>query len=495
MPQLNLMYPRPVGWEAPYKYGGNCMCEITGGFISNVGQYITLDGNCASQSIEVLYTYTFESLAAILFTTPNLTSPNLCNHELQDPAGCRRFISAALPFITNNFQPTALQAILASAHAIKLNVQTGIQLQFLQYLYYPETNDLELIQTDVFDNSNFEFFAWLYLIDWINSYREVVRFEGSSGTTTLISGAILGRRTLANPQEIPTNVAYYTRVALEYMTYVLIGVAGFVCISIATNRGHIEGWNMLAFNRVAGLVWIGRPLMMLRGITAISLLSTATLNLTRPLNGITTQFVHVQSNWLTTLLSSGEMSWFVYVVNDLFSVVTQGRTKRYAMFSSLLVWLLTTIWSFVQPVEHFVTIDRQCTVVVVDFQLECNIGTLAIGRQDRFWGLLILASGCCVVAYAADQALFAANPPPMQSSLLHASATHHFAQTNWIFDGQYHLDYASAVLTGLVAIPFRNGRVVALNIKTWRVVILSGGTTKTSSKHDYSRHSTIRLDK
>ncbi|KAF0711274.1 Aste57867_5337 [Aphanomyces stellatus] len=471
MPQLNLMYPRPVGWEAPYKYGGNCMCEITGGFISNVGQYITLDGNCASQSIEVLYTNTFQSLAALLFTTPNLTSPNLCNHELQDPAACRRFISAALPFIGGHISPVDLQATRVIVAQVKSQIQTTIRPQLMQYLYYPSQNNLIIAHIDLLDGSNFEYFSWLYLIDWVNSYREVVRFEGALNNMTLVTGTMLGQRTKPNPQEVPINVAFYIRSALQYMTYVLIGVAGMVCFSIFVNRGRIEGWNMFEFNRVAGVVWIGRPLMVLRGVTAICLLSTEMLVLTRPFNGISTQFVHTQPDWLTTLLSSGEMGWLVYVLNDVFSVATRQFTTGYAMKSTLLGYLGAAIWSFTVPVHHFVTIDRQCTILVVDFQLECHSGTVAIGRFDRFCGLLLLAAGCCVVAFFLER-VFARGVVQYHSYLLHSSARYHFEQAEWVVDGTYHLDRASAVLNGLVVVPIRGNRIVALDIKSWRVMVL-----------------------
>ncbi|KAF0696679.1 Aste57867_12584 [Aphanomyces stellatus] len=494
IPKLNILYPRPRGWESPFKYGGNIMCELNSGFRVNVGMYFTSDGECSQEGVETMATNVFTSIAALLVTSSNATAGDLCLYELQNPTLCRLFLSLAIPFIDHNILSSAQQLTRYRASQIKLQVQTAVQLQVMQYLYYLDQNNLVISLVDVFDNSEFEFFAWLYLFDWVNSNREVVRFDGSSGTVTLLSGTALDIITITNPQEIPLNAAKYTRIALVYVTIVLMGVATLVCLSILVHRGNIEGWNMLAFNRVAGLVWIGRPLMVLRGVTAISLLSTANLVFTRPLDGVVSQFERVQPNWLTTLLSSGEMSWFVYVINDLFSVMTRARTKEYALISSLMVWLFTTLWSFVQPVEHFVTIDRQCTVVAVDFQLECTSGTVAIGRSDRLWGLLLLASGCCIVAYAVDQMVFPPKPPPKQSFLLHASAAYHFKQTDWCFDGHYHLDYASAVLNGLLAMPSSNARVVALDIKSWRVVILSGGSVHAINPNA-SRHSTIRLDK
>ncbi|KAF0696678.1 Aste57867_12583 [Aphanomyces stellatus] len=341
--------------------------------------------------------------------------------------------------MVENVSPTALHATLASATQLKADIQTDIQPRFLQYLYYPSQDKVIMAQVDLLNTSSFDFSVWFYLIDWVTGYREIVRFEGSPRNTTLVSGGLDSAKTVANPQEIPVSVAFYIRTVLQYVTFILIGVAGFVCFSIVVNRGHIKGWNMFEFKRVAGLVWIGRPLMVLRGVTAICLLSTQTLVLSRPLDGISTQFVAVQPNWLTTLLSSGEMGWRVYVVNVVFSVATQQFTTGYAMKSTLLAYINVAIWSFAVPVQHEVTIDRQRTIAVVDFQLDCHSGTVAIGRFDRFCGLLVLAAGCCVVAFFLERA-FARGVVQYHSYFLHSSARYHFEQTEWVVDGTYHLD-------------------------------------------------------
>ncbi|KAF0700752.1 Aste57867_8705 [Aphanomyces stellatus] len=75
----------------------------------------------------------------------------------------------------------------------------------------------------------------------------------------------------------------------------------------------------------------------------------------------------------------------------------------YATKSSTLVWLTAAIWSLVAPVQHDVSLERTCTLPDVDFQVNCMSGTLAIGRMDRFDGLLVLAAGSCVIAFLLER--------------------------------------------------------------------------------------------
>ncbi|KAF0718953.1 Aste57867_1369 [Aphanomyces stellatus] len=469
---LGSFRPQPVAWKSLWHHGGNCMCEINGGSRLGINNYFTSDGRCSSIAVEDISPSKLTIMAALLATDSHLVSNDTCSHELLAPLPCRELITTVYPYLKSVVVETS--ALQTMARAVKSSTHETLRPQFMQYIYDPNSRKLYFSVVDVFDNSTFEFFAWLYMFDWVTNSRELVRFDGETNGATLVSGARSYSLMLANPEEIPVNVAFYIRSVLEYVTFVLMCVAGLACFSVVLNRGHIEGWNMFEFNRVTGLVWIGRPLLVLRGVTAICLLSTATLMLTRPENSAyVSQFQTQSRHWLTTLLSSGEICWFVYVVNDLFSIATQQFTSGYAIKCTSFVYLSASIWSFVQPVQHDVAIDRCCTIPVVDFQVDCTSGTLAIGRFSRFYGLVLLAAICCLVAFVVERWLQRGSAPrlPSHSYLLHASARYHFDHTEWIVAGTYHLDRASAVLNGVLALPIKDGRVVALDIKSWRIMV------------------------
>ncbi|RQM21395.1 hypothetical protein B5M09_005788 [Aphanomyces astaci] len=84
-----------------------------------------------------------------------------------------------------------------------------------------------------------------------------------------------------NYHEVPTTFAMYALTGVVYVTGALLGVTGLVIMYILVSCSHIESSNLLELNCVVGIVWIGRPLLRLRGVTSVCLLSTATVELRR----------------------------------------------------------------------------------------------------------------------------------------------------------------------------------------------------------------------
>ncbi|KAF0696490.1 Aste57867_12764 [Aphanomyces stellatus] len=185
------------------------------------------------------------------------------------------------------------------------------------------------------------------------------------------------------------------------------------------------------------------------------------------------------------------MTWLVYVLNDMFSIVTGPYTHNYTWKCTAVVWLIAAYWSFAQPVHHRVRIDRQCNVDAVDFTVTCSSGTFEIGRLDHFVGFVGLVVVGCVVGYVWQRVveskpkLRTSNKPstddPMQndaalqskrriqaSLFLHVTAQHTFERRHWAFEGVYFLDKASAVLTGILAL-HAGDKLHIMDVKTWRV--------------------------
>ncbi|RHY25423.1 hypothetical protein DYB32_008321 [Aphanomyces invadans] len=354
--------------------------------------------------------------------------------------------------------------------AAKRDVRDKLQVAVIQTLLN-SNNTMALSRVNILDpvEANYELWGWLFLLDWVDGKREVIQLEGEIGSITTISGSLVFQTTPTNTLEVPLNVAYYIRTAIQYVTIVLLLVACIVVGYIVIMRGYIEFWNMIEFNRVAGMVWIGRPLVFLRGITAICLLSTSKLDMVLSSNSVVTHMVSPPRFWVTTFMSCGEMTWLVYIINDVFSPLTKQFTYSYSYKSSNLVWLTTFVWSMVSPPEHSITINRECSIDIVDFQLVCRSGVLEIGSVTRFGGLIGLAFGCCLLCYVLERVMY----PRLQfrlsthSLMLHAAARNNFEFDRWTHRHVNYMDKASAVLNGLLSVQV--GHVIHIfDVKSWR---------------------------
>ncbi|RHY27345.1 hypothetical protein DYB32_006850 [Aphanomyces invadans] len=472
-------YPSPLPWKQLRKVGGSLMCENTGDVGSQIALGFMADGTCGTQTIDQVYATKVMTTLAVAAMGPQTPASlaTTCMSESTNYVKCTAVLPATYKFLVNAVPEDKRRELADLAVSTRRAMLSRFSPQLIQLTQNrsvtPRRTYLESLS--LLDADSFEFFGWLFMFGWVSAHRELVVFQGDTSTKppiAIMSGEALPAFYLSNPQEIPLNVAFYIRRAMQYITLVLLGVAVCVCFSIVANRGYVEGLNMFEFNRVAGIVWIGRPLILLRGITAICILSTSRLELRRPGNLVYTNLFTVAPDVVTTFLSSGEMGWFVYILNDLFSVITSDYTTQYAWKASTTTWLVAAVWSLVAPVSHVVRIDRQCTLTAVDFAMTCQSGTFEIGRFDRFVGLLILAVVCCVFWYVVDRCRAATKRhagTSRYSLLLHASAQHQFDRRHWELHHVYYLDQASAVLNGIIAFRTSRGKFAMMDIKTWRV--------------------------
>ncbi|ETV92822.1 hypothetical protein H310_13029 [Aphanomyces invadans] len=474
--KMSMFTPCTMAWRYQCTVGGNFMCDGGKVLTREMSEFFALDGSCSSNGNDQTLNNGHTTMAAVLSQAVRGDElvQSTCAHETLARPSCEQVMQQGLAFIASTpLLSSTLAALADVTQATKRTIQATLAPQVVQFTWDCQVGSATaLSHIGVFDEPTFEFFAWLYMFEWVLGYREVVQFTGASKPTmTVVSGRPLVMRFDVNSQEIPQNMAFYIRCTIQYFTIVLLAIAVGVCISIVLSRGYIEGMNMFQFNRVAALVWIGRPLVLLRGVTAVCILSTATLRLDLPaMGGTFTQFVSGPPDTMTTLLSCGEMGWVVYILNDVFSVMTGQVTSRYAWKSSVGVWLAASVWSLVSPVRHAVSIDRQCTADVVDFTLSCHSATFEIGQVDRFVGLLGLAGVGCVVSYAIERGLGSrgANTQISKSLLLHSVAQFQFEQTPWLCGGMYYLDRASAMLNGLLSIRAPNGAYLVMDVKTWQ---------------------------
>ncbi|KAF0692708.1 Aste57867_16219 [Aphanomyces stellatus] len=110
---------------------------------------------------------------------------------------------------------------------------------------------------------------------------------------------------------------------------------------------------------------------------------------------------------------------------------------------------------------------------LVDFELECDAGTIYIGSTSRFWVLLT----CCIFVIGACYLCERWRKPNLgderahESLLLSGSAKYFFALENWKYKNCIFLNRASAVITGLLSVK-RGDTIYVVDIKLWRVLSL-----------------------
>ncbi|EQC41118.1 hypothetical protein SDRG_01097 [Saprolegnia diclina VS20] len=452
----------PIAWMSEGLFtGGSVLCpsekprSVT---VSSFGP----SGPCALGAMEELDISNIKALMALIAVeTPTINASAICVRQQGSPAACTDMLSNAAGFL-RMFVAAPDSALVDLSSAAQRHVTETVSLKLVQF-----TDSGRFLQTPVFADEGFRVFAWSQLIDWVLGLREVVTFLGEEGSVTTISTLVHAVVSPVNPLEVPVNVALYCRYVLLYITSVLIIVAVLALAYLASNKGFLEGANLFALNRVLGLVWIGRPLLLLRGATALCLLATASVHLTQ-ISGLY-YLVAVPQAWYSTVMAAGETGWLVFILNDAFSVVTRQYTAVYATQSNLLVWAATAIWTLLSPVAYTVSIQNRCAVVALDAQLVCHAGVFAIGSTRRLLSLLGLICALLLIWFVVQRLRFPHLAPlAKRSYLLYATARYHFATDEWTHKQIYYIDQTSAVLTGLVSL--RCGRVIyVLDIKSWRV--------------------------
>ncbi|KAF0684940.1 hypothetical protein As57867_023026, partial [Aphanomyces stellatus] len=345
------------------------------------------------------------------------------------------------------------------------------------------TSEVLLLRQNIFDPAVPEFFflAWQLATDWVTAGREVISIEGDIGIINVISPSSAALSSLSNPLEIPLNVSGYIRYVCLYVTVVIICVAILATIYLVLSRGYVEGLNFFELNRVGGLVWVGRTFLFVRSVAAISLLSTEVLAMEYGNN-----FWHFNSiaqligesstdkaiRLFKTVLAAGEMSWLGFVLSDMLMVFTQQYSPAYVFKCNFVVWGASAILSLAAPTAHTATINRQCELAQVDFQLVCSSGVIEIGNVGRFSlliGIVVISISLCY-AYERIRHPKAPNTQP-NSFFLSTSAKYVFEPARWIDREVYHLDPSSAALNGILSFQSKNTHYI-FDMKIWRLFII-----------------------
>ncbi|KAF0715686.1 Aste57867_3246 [Aphanomyces stellatus] len=475
--------PQPRSWLARSTWiasGGNLLCGNFGGSQLSQG-LLALTGRLTGcdQAVTALFMPTTDTLIIATIATglaleanASLAIASVCQHFEAPQACASMYLRLAVSFV-HNYVVGNQSNVQVDASIAQSDVR-GLDVAIVQYVRPQVTSDLQLLQYSLFDEAELTMtlWDWLYVVEWATVNREVVAFTGDAGTITVMTELYQTLSQAIDSHEMPTAFAVYARSVGQYVTGVLLAVAIAVLAYIALNRGVVEGANMAKLNRVGGIIWVGRPLLLLRSVTALALLSTATLEMTWQ-HSIVVSFVVPVIPWYKTILSAGEATWLGYILNDICVVWTQELTLAYVSASSVLVWCLVALVTLLDPVVHRATVEPACWIDQMDFQIVCRSGKVTIGLVTRLYvllGLVGLANAVCYVAVRNQAGQ--SQTPPVHSFLLTSSATYLFETTPWVHLGTYYVDPASAFLNGLVTLRWR--RVIyVMDLKLWRTFAIN----------------------
>ncbi|OQR93172.1 hypothetical protein ACHHYP_02813, partial [Achlya hypogyna] len=386
----------------------------------------------------------------------------LCLYDFTGDRNCPSIYSAVHDFHTA-FGAAAFAAAQALAPAVEADV-LAVGVRYLQFIRNGSSHDLFSINIlDTSGDVSWAYFGWCAMYAWAAGTREVVAFDGDGGRIAALSGPLLTLSMSPSPAEVPHDVSVVLMASVQYITGVFVSLAALIAVYALAGLTHLEGRNLFQLNRTIGLVWVGRPFLLLRSLTAMVYLHTDVVTLTQV--GVTSVFRSPHIPFLNLVLVSGEVNWLVYVLNDILSTFTRDATPAYATRSALLAWFLMLIWILADPCDHAATVARTCVAFDMDASLVCTSARVHIGFVQRLWGTAGLCLGCVAVAYATAPRRSHATP---NSVLLSSPGKYMLSLEHWCCDGITYLDKASALMAGLVSVQV-GPTVYILDIKKWRL--------------------------
>ncbi|OQR99821.1 enoyl-CoA hydratase/isomerase family, partial [Thraustotheca clavata] len=452
----SLIISAPQQWLdiGMYTISGSLLCppSTTSGsstIRSGLLQFFTFSRQCTT-SVTTYFSphpehIIYASVLASITHESNLST--ICAQAIGSKSMCKKAILSVLTLTD------ALDIIALREQWIKVAYDAAIALniQILQFGVANLTSPATIFRLPIIDQTNpvYDFFAWMYIFDWIKGNREVVSFQGDEDSWTIMGDGGINSIQPIVTTELPVVFSIYAHRAIEYVTIVMTLLAILTAIYIILSRGYIAGGNMLELSRVGGIIWVGRPFLFVRGITAMSLLATATLKL--DLSNSLTSFSAGVLPWYTTCLAANEVTWLGGIVTDIGLIISTDYAYYYSTWNSVLIWIITSCLTILLPVQHEAKYSPECQIVTIDFQIKCHSGTVAIGSLQRFGELIFIVIASNIFCYFVWKFLWPnVSPRRGQSILLSAGAKYLLDNDDWVINGVYYMDRATAVLDGLL---------------------------------------------
>ncbi|KAF0690620.1 hypothetical protein As57867_017936, partial [Aphanomyces stellatus] len=277
----------------------------------------------------------------------------------------------------------------------------------------------------------------------------------------------------AFPSSTPTVKAatVYLYDLVVYITCLLGLVGGLCLVATVAVKFHIHAANLIWFNRVVGSLWIGRPLLCIRGIIAVLLLGTSPLQpvLTTPSS---TRFQIQPRHWLETLIVAGEATWVLYIAQDFLTLVAHKLATLYGPVSCVIAWAALAALEMAAPVTPTSTLSRTSSAQDMDAVIECASGTVYIGSATRVALIVGIQALSLVVFYVA---VWLYHGRTMESTEFLSSNRHVLGTADIFLEDSnestkrlWSMGKVSCLMAGLVTFSWR-GHHYIFNVKLWTV--------------------------
>ncbi|EQC39030.1 hypothetical protein SDRG_03982 [Saprolegnia diclina VS20] len=223
-----------------------------------------------------------------------------------------------------------------------------------------DTEPVFLTQAAIAASDSFSIFGWAMVYDWLDGTRDVTTLDTDTGLFNLISPYIAPAPLPANPLELPSQACDYIRIVVVYASALTTAVAAFVLMAATWSRLRIHGVDLLAFHWVASPVWVGRPFLLLRGATALVLLSTASVGFVST-NGVS-RFVSTPRSVFDVMVLASEANWVTYVLVDFCLPLLGARAHSYAPLGAAFTWIATVAIELSAPFQAKMTVQQTSVV-------------------------------------------------------------------------------------------------------------------------------------
>ncbi|KAG9398759.1 hypothetical protein AC1031_014075 [Aphanomyces cochlioides] len=462
--------PIPPSWLQPslMYMGGDptCLFREPTSFIQGSFSY---DVSCTSEESHSIVLTPYNTLFA-LWATSQTNISKVCSASLKFKQACNAVLSSAFkatmlliqayPGGRSSFLPLILAAYKDVATLGISTIQFAINTTDMSNVY--------LRQQVLGGNSadQWDVFGWMFLYEWAQGYREVVSFEGDANVIPIISDKNEPIIDEAQSLDIPVSACQYLWAVVIVVTTVQLFVGTMITFYYLLLRGRIIGRNLFQFNRVVGTVWLNRPLLFVRGLTAVILLSSSPLK-------FQTQSGYAYLNMtLRTLFESmlvaGEATWISYVTYDFLLVFFLKRHRYVAPLTSCVTWLCLLVIDTNWPYKITTTLNRKCSIDIVSNKFACTVGWIEIGSLSRATMFVLVLVACTIVPVLVINVWSFLRKRKSENSsshlLLSSSALgflHNMSQTN----GRWILDRASCIMCGVVTFD-----KTIIDLKLWLLI-------------------------
>ncbi|KAF0691587.1 Aste57867_17216 [Aphanomyces stellatus] len=394
-----IVHATPRSWVQPNTvyYGGNPVCAY-GKAMPFVQAPFGYYDDCGLQSPHEIQLMRETTLFAF-FTRPAQHTDAVCAMMFPETT-CQRTLNAASQVFARYLGPVASSTNMTTRVQNVLLDVLPLNVSFIQWATVDNIDQI-LYQAMVgleSESDPWSFLGWMTLYDWANGQREVYRFEGDYSSVTLMSRRHDLVPLAAITAELPRTACLCLWVVCLYVTCIL----SFVVL-LASGAAAVfqlpNAHNLLMVNRVIGSVWIGRPFLFLRGLTAIVVLSTSPVAFHA--SDLARLDFAPRPLWHTCILA-GEATWVAYVLHDILAPVTKPITATYAHLGSLLSWVVLVGLECVAPVRATATLNHECTIVSFTAGVQCTSGEVQIGSFERLtlvFGVILVVNGGAYVLH------------------------------------------------------------------------------------------------